>query len=134
MRFACLLPALLLATGCGVPDVTFTNDAGPRDATRDSPGLDGTAEAEGAVDGEVDAEGDGATDAADAGDAKPDAPDYCKGTPAPPGYNCCPGGGGIVCLGNCNLPRCATCGACLWPNFCCTTGSTGYCSSDAGGC
>jgi hypothetical protein len=135
MRFACLLPAVLLATGCGVPDVTFTNDAGPRDATHDSPGLDVTAEGE--ADGQTDAEGDANPDAADAGDARTDAPDYCNGTGAPAGYQCCAGATGTVCLGTCqNGQACLRCnqGApCTWPSVCCASGSTGNCSHD-GGC
>jgi hypothetical protein len=132
MRLPCLLASALLATGCGVPDVTFI-DAGSRDATRDSPG-DGPAEAEAAAD----AEGDASTDAADSGDAGTDAPVYCTPDAGPPvGYTCCIGNGGIVCSGNCqNAQACLKCGICLWPNRCCASGSNGNCAAPdaAGGC
>jgi hypothetical protein len=136
MRFACLLPAVLLATGCGVPDVTFTNDAGPRDATRDSPGLDVTAEGE--ADGQADSEGDANPDATDSGDAGTDAPEYCKGDAGPPsGYRCCIGSPGEVCGGNpCSATNCASCGSsCTWPSRCCASGGSATCvAPDASGC
>jgi hypothetical protein len=127
MRLPWLLASALLATGCGVPDVTFI-DAG-RDATRDSTGLDGPVEA-------TDAEGDASTDAADSGDAAPDAPAvYCTPDAGPPaGYTCCGGGGGIVCLGNCqNAQACLRCGNCQWPKICCAIGSNGTCTLPDGG-
>jgi hypothetical protein len=136
MRLACLVAsALLIATGCGVPNVSFT-DAG-KDATRDSPGPDAPADSGGdAADAETDAEGDANGDAADSGDAGTDAPEYCKGDAGPPvGYGCCLGSPGEVCGGQgnpCSASNCAKCGSgCTWPSRCCT----GVCTPpDAGGC
>lgn len=119
MRFACLLPALLLTTGCA-PDVTFVIDGGSRDATRDSPHpLDA------ADDG---ASGDAEADASDAGDAAPDASDYCKGDAGAPNtaYKCC-GSSGTVCAGPCTPNDCLSCQPCPWPQVCCTGGGQAKC-------
>ncbi len=102
MRFACLVASALLATGCGVPDVSFTDGGSSRDATSDSLGPDAF---EAGSDAESDAQADAEGDAnGDAGDAKTDAPEYCKGDAGPPvGYVCCTGSAGEVCGGNpCN--------------------------------
>jgi hypothetical protein len=136
MRFTFLLPAALLAMGCGVPDVTFTPDSG-RDASGDGPPVDGQAEA--AVDGEADGESDAGGDSGDApGDAPSDAPEYCKGDAGPPAgpmYKCCGSALGTVCSGNCNQNQCLACGVCAWPSVCCPTmGDMGHCSGQDGGC
>lgn len=138
MRFAFLLPAALLAMGCGVPNVHFTNDAGsPRDAARDAPHADAPNEAQ-AMDAEADAENEDGEAGSDAADAGTDAPDFCKGDAGPPlgpMYKCCGSATGTVCLGNCNGNQCTSCGVCIWPSVCCPMmGNMGHCSSDDGGC
>lgn len=131
MRLAFLLPAALLATGCGVPDVHFADAGGSRDGTSDSPELDAPGEA-----GD-DAPVDGTR--ADSGDAATEAPEYCKGDAGPPTdagmLKCCGTTTGTVCSGTCNLQACQACiGICPWPSICCTAGSMGHCSPPDGGC
>jgi hypothetical protein len=137
MRFAFVLPAALLATGCGVPDVSFTDAGGSaHDATPDAPMADAPEEV--AVDAGSDVENDAGADAADAGDAATDAPEYCKGDAGPPMgpmYKCCGSATGTVCAGNCNGNQCTACGVCAWPSVCCPMmGDMGHCSGDDGGC
>ncbi|HEX8792589.1 MAG TPA: hypothetical protein VF765_16690 [Polyangiaceae bacterium] len=131
MRFACLLPAALLATGCGVPDVTFAPDSG-RDATRDAvldvPGDDQSA----------DVEASDAADSGDAGDAAQDAFEPCKGDAGPPGgFHCCQGVSGVVCGSNmCTQTACMQCAtiSCAWPNVCCEVMGGSATCKPAGGC
>lgn len=127
MRFAFLLPAALLATGCGVPDVHFTPAGPPHDASA----------ADGADEAAADAEG-GAADAADASDAPTDAPDYCTGDAGEPaGFKCCMGVSGVVCGGNmCTSTACTQCATigCSWPKVCCPGMGTPATCKPAGGC
>ncbi len=125
MRFAFFLPALLLATGCGVPNVTFLQSGG-RDAAHDAP-FDAPDEAQ-AGDAETDAQ---AADAGDAGDAAEAGADYCKGDAGPPTtgggpYKCC-GTNGTVCAGPCSPTQCLSCEPCPWPSVCCTSGGMAKC-------
>lgn len=129
-----MLPAALVLTGCGVPDVNF-NDAGSRDATHDSPlPLDAQEEAEAGVDAEPARDAEGGVDAADASDASDSGMAYCKGDAGAPeaGYKCC--SDGTVCSGNCNTAQCLLCVGCVWPSVCCPMpGNTAVCK-DAGSC
>lgn len=126
MRFAYVLPAVLLATGC-VPDVAFLADGGTHDAARDAPAADGQMEAA------ADAEGD----AGDAADAPYDGPAWCTGAEGgPPGFKCCMGVSGVVCGSNmCTSTACVQCATinCSWPNVCCATMGVATCKP-AGGC
>lgn len=118
MRLAYLLPTALFLTGCGVPEVTYTDagGSGGRDATHDSPepmDAQGDADAEPGTDAQ--------TDAADAGDASDSGSPYCKGDAGAPdsgNYSCC--STGTVCNGPCTSPDCLQCVGCAWPNVCCS--------------
>jgi hypothetical protein len=138
MRFAFLLPAALLAMGCGVPSVSFADAGSSRDATRDSPQGDGPNEAQ-SGDAEADAENEASAEGggSDAGDAGTDAPDYCRDDAgAPGGFKCCMGVTGVVCGSNmCNNTTCMQCATinCSWPNVCCSSGNTATCKP-AGSC
>ncbi len=130
MRFAFLLPAVLLATGCGVPDVTFYPSGGSHDSGPHP---------EASVDAPADAGGDAESDAnSDApGDAPQDASEPCTGDAgAPGGFRCCSGVSGVVCGSPmCSSTACTQCStiSCNWPNVCCSTMGVATCKP-AGGC
>jgi hypothetical protein len=119
MRLAWLLLLGCMATGCGVPEVTFVDDAG-LGATHDA--FEDRA-AEAAAEASADATGDAESSTGDAG--------YCigadGGTPPPNGLACCPGGMGKACAGECMAKACMACGNCPWPSVCCTNGANGTC-------
>jgi hypothetical protein len=127
MRFLALLLAAPLIAACGVPEVSFY-DAAPAPNDGIAPGPDGAGDAQGNTDGDTDAPSD--ADAASDGPAGDGFTDYCKGPDGgvpPLTLGCCPGGTGEVCSGGCKASACQACGACAWPNICCTTGANGAC-------
>ncbi|HTQ45478.1 MAG TPA: hypothetical protein VMI75_22120 [Polyangiaceae bacterium] len=131
MRSAGTLVPLLLASACGVPEVSFSDDGGQRDARLDT-GIDVAQDATSMADGEGGPPGD-------AGDAGTDAPIYCMDGGGPPdaspdaSYTCCPSG--AVCSGTCKSQACNHCGTCTWPSVCCPSGNNGKCTApDAGPC
>ena len=134
MRLACLVAAALLATGCGVPEVSFTDAGDSRDMAVSDTSVDVGQDASSQADGEG-----GSGDAGDAGDARTDGPVYCQGEAGPPvdagpsdaSYSCC--ASGAVCSGTCNSKACNHCGTCRWPSVCCPSGNNGVCTPPDGG-
>jgi hypothetical protein len=122
MRFLALLIAAPVIAACDVPDVNFY-DAAANDAVAS---LDAGPDVDGATDARDD------TDAASDGPAGDGFTGYCMdpdGGVPPPTLGCCPGGNGEVCWGGCMVKACQACGACVWPNVCCTNGVNGVCKS-----
>jgi len=134
MRLAYLVASALLATGCGVPDVTFTDGGASRDVAVVDTSVDVEQDGSSPADGEA-----GSGDAGDAGDARTGGPIYCRGDAGPPvdagppnaSYTCCPSG--AVCSGTCKPMACSHCGTCTWPSVCCPNGNNGICTPPDGG-
>jgi len=131
MRLACLVASAIVATGCGVPDVSFTDGGVSRDVAVIDTSVDVEQDASSPADGEG-----GSTDAGDAGDAsdaRTQGPTYCKGDAGPPdaSYTCCPSG--AVCSGSCKPQACTHCGTCTWPSVCCPSGNNATCTPPDGG-
>jgi hypothetical protein len=113
-----LLP-YLVASGCGVPDVTFYPDDASTDvlkATPDASQAGDDASIDASAETSVDAQGDaGATG--------------CPGAP-PTGFVCC---GSLACGGQCKSGDCGKCPACAGNEVCCVRGQGATCS-DSGSC
>lgn len=128
---ALLLVAAL--SGCGVPDITFVDLGGTRDATADAAQEAATdASPVDAGDATVDALDEPHDDSGIAGDAElpdsaTDAPEEggCPGTPPPTATTCC---GAVACTGCSAAADCTKClSACTATELCCVKNGNATC-------
>lgn len=124
-RAAVALGVCLVASACGVPDVTFVTDASMGDALPDALADAGVAADAAADTGRHEDSGAGESDASPGidGGVCPDA--------APLGFAvCC---GAVACGEMCKASDCAKCSICTAPDVCCIHGNGATCH-DAGAC